>query len=131
MAWNVSASREELAFLMEAGLIYRDAHRFDEAAAVFRGVRALLPQSEVPEVALGTLEFERGNLDVAVSHYENALKINAKSAYAHSHLAEAYFMRKNIAAAREHSKRAMELDKRGETGKFARSLSDLIDLIHK
>ena len=55
MAWNVSASREELAFLMEAGLIYRDAHRFDEAAAVFRGVRALLPQSEVPEVALGTL----------------------------------------------------------------------------
>ena len=57
MAWNIQPSREEIAFLMEAGVIYRDAKRFPEAEEVFRGVRALSPRSDVPEVALGTVQF--------------------------------------------------------------------------
>lgn len=44
MAWNIQPSREEVAFLMEAGVIYREARRFQEAEEVFRGVRALTPQ---------------------------------------------------------------------------------------
>ena len=131
MTWNVDASPDEIAFLMEAGLIYRDARRFDDAAVVFRGVRALLPKSEVPLVALGTLEFERGNLANAVTHYKEALKLNEKSAYAHSHLAEAYLMSNEIEPARAHSKLAIQLDARGEAGRFARSLSELMDRVPK
>ena len=129
MAWNIETSHDEVALLMEAGLIYRDAHRFDDAAAVFKGVRALLPKSEVPEIALGTLAFESGNLDTAITHYQAALRINSGSAYAHSHLAEAYLVRRNLDAARDHLRRAMELDPRGETGRYARSLGEWIVML--
>ena len=131
MAWNVEASTDELALLMEAGLIYRDARRFDDAAAVFQGVRALAPKSDVPEIALGTLEFERGDLARAVTHYQAALRLNAASAYAHSHLAEAHLIRRDHGAARDHIRQAIELDPRGETGRFARSLSEWIAMVEK
>lgn len=129
MAWNLQTSHEEVALLMEAGLIYRDAHRWDDAAAVFKGVRALTPRSEVPDVFLGTLEFERGNLDTAITHYQAALKLNANSAYAHSHLAEVMVIRRDMEAARKHVRRAVELDPRGEIGRYARSLGEWIAMV--
>lgn len=129
MAWNVQVSNDEVALLMEAGLIYRDARRFADAAVVFKGVRALLPKSEVPEIALGTLEFERGNLDTATTHYQAALRINNNSAYAHSHLAEVHVIRRDFAPAREHVRRAVELDPRGEVGRYARSLAEWITMV--
>ena len=94
MAWNIQPSREEIAFLMEAGVIYRDARRFPEAEEVFRGVRALTPRSEVPEVALGTVQFAMGEVQKAIGHYEKALKLNAASAFAHAQLGEALVFRR-------------------------------------
>jgi tetratricopeptide (TPR) repeat protein len=129
MAWNVQVSNDEVALLMEAGLIYRDARRFDDAAVVFKGVRALLPKSDVPEIALGTLEFERGNVDLAITHYQAALRINSNSAYAHAHIAEVQVFRRNLEAAREHVRRAVELDPRGEVGRYARSLGEWITMV--
>ena len=127
MAWNIQPSREELAFLMEAGLIYRDAKRYPEAEEVFRGVRALAPRSEVPEVALGTVQFALGEVQKAVSHYEKALKLNPDSAFAHVQLGEAHVFRKDRAAAKKHLDEAIRLDPRGESGAHARTLLELLN----
>lgn len=128
MAWNVQASQEQIAFLMEAGLIYRDAKRFQEAEQVFNGVRSLAPKSEVPEVALGTLRFAEGNLEGAIRHYQTALQLNPRSAFAHAHLGEAHLFRKEPEQAREHLKKAGEIDPRGEFGELARSLMAYLEL---
>jgi Flp pilus assembly protein TadD len=127
MAWNVQVSQEQIAFLMEAGLIYRDARRFQEAEQVFTGVRSLAPASDVPEVALGTLRFAEGNLEGAIRHYRTALQLNPRSAFAHVHLGEAHIFRKERDQAREHLKKAGEIDARGEIGEMARSLMSYLE----
>jgi tetratricopeptide (TPR) repeat protein len=112
---------------MEAGLIYRDARKFQEAEQVFTGVRALAPKSEVPEVALGTLRFAEGKLEQAIKHYQNALKLNERSAFAHAQLGEAYCFGGDAESARKHLKKAIEFDPRGECGDHARSLIAFMD----
>src|SRR5687768_18005204 len=42
--------------ILEAGFALRYTRRLDEAADIFRGVTALLPESDEPRVALGTVE---------------------------------------------------------------------------
>lgn len=129
MKWDIVPSNDELALLMEAGFIYRDARQFQEAAEVFAGVRALLPQSEVPEVALGTVRFHQADFDGATKHYNKALEVNGRSAYAHAHLGEVYLFQKDKDKARQHLKKALELDPRGEFGKMARSLLEFADVV--
>ena len=126
MAWSIQPSREEIAFLMEAGVIYRDSKRFAEAGEVFRGVRALVPRSEVPEVALGSVQLAAGEVKKAIGHYEKALKLNAESAFAHAQLGEAYTFSKDRAAAKKHLDEAIRLDPRGENGAHARTLLELL-----
>jgi Flp pilus assembly protein TadD len=128
---KIQATTDEIAFLMEAGMVYRDAHEFGPAEAVFKGVRELVPSSEVPDVALGTLRFEQGDLPGAVKHYRQALEKNPQSAFAHSHLGEAHLFLREPAAAREHLQKAIGLDPRGETGKFARGLVELLGIVER
>lgn len=131
MAWNLQVSQEQIAFLMEAGLIYRDAKRFQEAEQVFAGVRALAPKSEVAEVALGSLRFAEGKLDQAIRHYQNALKLKENSAFAHAQLGEAYAFGRDAESARKHLKKAIEIDPRGESGDHARSLMAYLEKTSK
>lgn len=127
--WTVVPSHKEVAFLLEAGLIYRDANNFQAATDVFDGVKALLPQNELPEIFLGTVEFQQGNFEAAVTHYLKALELNPRSAFAHAHCGEACLFRKDPAGARIHLKSAIALDPLGEFGKMARKLMELADQV--
>ena len=129
MAWDIVASKEEIALLMEAGIAYRDGGKFEEARDIFRGVRALSPKSEVLEVALGTVSFQQKDFDGAVAHYQEALKLNPQSAYAYAHLGEAELFRMDKNAARGYLKKALELDPKGEFGRMSRSLTSLADQV--
>src|SRR5215472_11190122 len=95
MTWNVNPSREEIGFLLETGLIYRDSGRFAEAREVLSGLRALLPQDDAVAVVLGTVNFQQGDFDGAARQYSQALDFNPRSAYAYAHLGELEIFRKN------------------------------------
>lgn len=123
---GVDVSHEEIAFLMEAGFIYRDAGKYKEARDVFRGVMALRPDSEIPQVAIGTTLFVEGKLDEAIESYKLALQKQPDSAYAYAHLGEALFMKKEFDEAREKLSRALELDPEGAYGQMARSILEVI-----
>lgn len=129
MSWNVTPSHEEICLLMEAGFICRDANNFQEAREIFEGVQALMPQSEVVDVALGTLEFHQGRFDSAIRRYLHALEKNPHSAYAHAHLGEAYLFKMKQDEARRHLRAAMELDPRGDFGKLARGLMEFTNVV--
>src|SRR5262249_27656053 len=128
MASTIDPSREEFAFLMEAGFLYRDLRKHEEARDIFKGVRALAPASEVPEVALGTVAFQEGNFESAAKHYRRALELNPRSAWACAHLGELTFFQAKIEQARVYLKIAIDLDPRGDYGKLARALLDLADV---
>ncbi len=125
MAWNVTPSREEIAFLLEAGLIYRDSGRFTEARDVLAGLRALLPRNDGVAVVLGTISFQQGDFDGALRHYTQALEFNPRSAYAYAHLGELEIFRNHKVQAEAHLKQAIKLDPRGVYGTLARRLLDL------
>ena len=127
MKWNISPSTEEIGLLMEAGFIYREMKRYPEAREVFAGVRALLPSSELPEVALGTISFHQGQFDAAIRHYRRAIEKNPRSAYAYAHLGEAHIFRMEKEVADEYLQKAIELDRLGPAGKLARSLLEFSD----
>jgi len=123
---GVEASQEEIIFLMEAGFIYRDAGKYQEARDVFRGVMALRPDSEIPQVAIGTTLFVEGKLDEAITAYQAALEKQPESAYAYAHLGEALFMKKEFDTARENLSRAVELDPEGDYGRMAQSILEVL-----
>ena len=127
--WTIAPSNEESQFLGEAGVIYRDGKNFQAAREVFTGMKALFPRSDVPEVLLGTVEFQQGNFEVAESHYRKALELNPRSAFAYAHLGEACLFRKDKATARSHWKTAIDLDPLGESGKMARRLMEMADRV--
>jgi tetratricopeptide (TPR) repeat protein len=129
MTWTVSPSKEEITLLMEAGFIWRNAKKFAEAREIFEGVRALLPQNDVPEVALGTVFFYQADFDTAITHYEKALAKNPRSAFAYAHLGEAYLFKLQKETALTHLQKAIELDGRGKSGAMARHLIALSEHI--
>ena len=80
---------EELRVLLETGYILREAAKFDDAEAVFRGVMEFLPDSEVPQVGLGTVFFQRGDFQTAEEICRTAVETNPASLYARVNYAEA------------------------------------------
>lgn len=86
---DISISDEELRVILETGYILREAARFDEAEAVFRGAMELLPESEVPQVGLGTVFLQRGDFVSAKEICEKAVQAQPSSVYARVHYAEA------------------------------------------
>jgi tetratricopeptide (TPR) repeat protein len=130
MGWSIHISKEELVFVMEAGMLYRDLRRFDDARDIFNGVRILAPMSEVPEVALGTVAFQDGDFERAGMHYRRALKLNPGSAWAYAHLGELALFEMDNERARTHLNTAIDLDPRGDHGKLARALLDFADVVN-
>ena len=129
MAWTLQPTRDDLQALLEAGFILRAAGRLDDAQVVFQGVQALSPTSAVAEVALGTVDFQRGDYDKARRRYERVLEANPRDAWAWAHLGEAELFAKREEQARAALDKAVELDSKGPNGALARRLLKLADEI--
>ncbi len=129
MAWTFDVSQEELAVMLEAAFIYRDAGKYDHARDIFLGVRALEPGWDVPEVGLGTVAFQQGEFAQAARHYRRALDRNPQSAWAYAHLGELALFSKDKDQARGHLNKALELDPAGEFGAMARDLLKMTETV--
>ena len=123
----VPMSRQQAQLLLEAGYWWMDVGQYDKAKEVFAGVAALMPKSEVPQLALGTLEFTQGRHDKALQAYRAAQRLSPKSSLPRAHAAEALlFMGKNDEAMKE-IKAAMEVDPESDGAKLAQALLEAKD----
>ena len=120
----VTVRQDEVALLLEAGYLYLEMHKPQEAEEVFAGVAALVPLSEVPLICLGNLFFSQGRYERALKFHRDALKRNPNSALAHAHMGEALLFLKRRPEARAALERAVALEPDGEAAGFARSLLD-------
>lgn len=98
---EIPISDEELRVLLETGYILREAAKFDDAEAVFRGVMEFLPDSEVPQVGLGTVFLQRGDFQTAEEICRSAVEANPTSLYARVNYAEAMLFGKKRDEAEE------------------------------
>ena len=115
--------------MLEAGFVLREAHRLDDAETIFRGVIELLPDSDVPRVALGTVELQRGRFTEAQAACEEALRLCPASLYARVHHAEALLFQQKRIEAESELNEVIASDPESPHSRTARALLDAADLI--
>ena len=126
---QLQPSDEELRVVLEAGFVLREAGQLDEAEKVFRGAIALLPTSDVPHVALGTIELRRGRFRAAQAICEEALRLRPHSLYARVHRAEALLLQQRRAEAETELRAIIAADAASPHSRTARALLEAADLI--
>jgi tetratricopeptide (TPR) repeat protein len=123
----VPLARREAAILLEAGYIWMDMGKFDNARDVFAGAAVLMPKSEVPQLALGTLEFSQGRHDKALQAYRAAQRLAPTSALPRAHCGEALLFMGKVNEAVKDLKAAMDLEPDSDGARLAKSLMDAKD----
>jgi|SRR5215510_7170608 len=126
---QVEPSDEELRVILEAGFALRYARRLDEAAEIFRGMVALLPEEDVPRVALGTVELERGNFAQAQAACEEALRRRPHSLYARVHRAEALLFQQRRDEAESELNSVIAANPESPYSRTAQAMLEAADLI--
>lgn len=118
----VDVSRHQAQVLLESGYVLMDMGQFDKAREVFSGAAALMPKSEVPQLALGTLEFAQGRHDKALQAYRAAQRISPRASLPRAHAAEALLFMGKADEAMKEIKAARELEPEGDGAKLAEAL---------
>ena len=126
---HVKPSDEELRVILESGFVLREAGRLDDADAVFRGALELLPGSDVPRVALGTVELQRGRFAEAQALCEEALRLRPESLYARVHRAESLLFQQRREEAEDELREIVSLEPDSPHARTARALLEAADLI--
>ena len=122
----VEMSRADLGLMMEAGYILVGMQRFKEAREVFEGINVLAPDSELPLVALASVDFCQGKFRDAIRKYKKAIKLNADSVFARAYLGESLFFIGKKEAAVDELTWVIKNDRDGKAGAFAQSLLDAV-----
>lgn len=120
----VPFTRHEAMLLLEAGYLWMDMGHFDKAREVFSGAALLMPKSEVPQLALGTLEFAQGRHDKALQAYRAAQRLAPKSSLPRAHAGEALLFMGKANEAQKEFKAALELEPEGDGARLAQALMD-------
>lgn len=121
----IELDRQYLQAMMEAGYVYLGMRRFKEAREVFEGLSVLAPESEVPLVAIGNVDFCENKIQQAIKRYRQALKLDSDSIFAKVYLGEALFFSGKKDEGIELLKEVAKIDK-GGAGDFAKALLDAI-----
>jgi len=120
----IEVPQPEAALLLEAGYLFMEMGKPKDAEEVFAGVAALLPESDVPLVALGNLEFSQGHYQRALKHHQEALKVKPGSALAQAHVGEALLWLKKGDEGAGALKKAIAMEPGGAAAAFARAPLD-------
>lgn len=126
---EIPISNEELRVMLEMGFILREAARFDEAEKVFRGMIEFLPESDVPQVGLGTVFLQRGDFDSAQEICGKAIQTNPESLYARVHHAEALLFGKRREEAETELREIISENPDSPHSQTAQALLEAADMI--
>jgi tetratricopeptide (TPR) repeat protein len=123
----IPLAKQQAMILLEAGYIWLDMGKFDKAKDIFTGAAALMPKSEVPQLALGALEFAQGRHDKALQAYRAAQRLAPQSALPRAHAGEALLFMGKVPEAMKELKAAMELEPQGDGARLAQALVEAKD----
>ncbi|MGA9525205.1 MAG: tetratricopeptide repeat protein [Myxococcaceae bacterium] len=123
----VPLSKQQAQVLLEAGYLWMDMGQFDKAREVFQGAATLMPKSEVPQLALGTLELAQGRHDKALQSYRAAQRLAPKAGLPRAHVAEALLFLGKTDEALKELKAAIDADPEGDGGRLAKALLEAKD----
>ena len=106
----VPTAKLQAMVMLEAGYLWMDLGKFDCAKDVLTGAAALMPKSEVPQLALGTLELVQGRYDKALQAYRAAQKLAPRSGLPRAHCGEALLFMGKVPEAMKELKAACDVE---------------------
>ena len=118
----IPVTKQQAMVMLEAGYLWMDMGKFEQARDLLQGAAVLMPKSEVPQLALGTLEFVQGKHDKALQAYRSAQKLAPKSALPRAHAGEALLFMGKVPEAMKELKAALDVEPKGEGAKLAQAL---------
>lgn len=118
----VPMRKEQAMILLEAGYLWMDLGKFDKAKEVLSGAAALMPKSEVPQLALGTLEFVQGRHEKALQAYRAAQRLAPRSGLPRAHAGEALLFMGKVGEAMKELKAACDVEPEGDGARLAKAL---------
>ena len=118
----VPLGRQQARVLLEAGYLWLDMGHFDKAKEIFSGAAALMPRSEVPQLALGAVVFSLGLLETGLLAYRAGLGLAPQSSLPRAHAGEALLFMGKVPEALKELKAAMDLEPDGDGARLAQSL---------
>jgi tetratricopeptide (TPR) repeat protein len=118
----VPVEKLQAMMMLEAGYLWLDLGKHEHAKEVFAGAAALMPKSEVPQLALGTLELAQGKPEKALQAYRAAQRLSPKSSLPRAHCGEALLFMGKVSEAMKELKAALELDPDSDGAKLAQAL---------
>jgi len=118
----VPLQKVQAMILLEAGYLWMDMGKYDKAKEVLAGAAALMPKSEVPQIALGTLEFVQGKHEKALQAYRQAQRLAPRSGLPRAHAGEALLFMGKVNEAMRELKAACEVDPEGDGARLAKAL---------
>ncbi len=120
----VPLTKQQAMLMLEAGYLWMDMGKPDTAKELLSAAALLMPKSEVPQLALGTLEFNQLKFDKALQAFRVAQKLNPRSSLPRAHCGEALLFMGKVNEAMKELKAAIELEPKSDGAKFAQSLID-------
>src|SRR5262245_63816663 len=118
----VPLAKSEAVLLLEAGYLWMDMGEFGKSRDVFSGIAALMPKSEVPQIARGTLEMVQGRHDKALQMFRSAQRLAPKSGLPRAHVGEALLFMGKVPEAMKELKAAKEIEPDGDGARLAQAL---------
>ncbi len=118
----VPTSKRDAMLLLECGYLWMEMGQFDRAREVFAGASALMPKSDTPALALGTLEFSLGRHAKALQAYRGAQRISPRSGLPRAYAAEALLFMGKVPEAMKEIQAALDADPDGDGARLAQAL---------
>lgn len=118
----VPITRHQAMLMLEAGYLWMEFGKFDAARDVLLGAAALMPKSEIPQLALGTLEFNQGHFEKSLPIFRRAQQLAPRSSLPRAHVAEALLFLGKVNEALKEIKAAMDLEPDSDGARFAQDL---------
>jgi tetratricopeptide (TPR) repeat protein len=118
----VPLTRQQAVLMLEAGYLWMDLGKFDHARELFTGAVQLMPKSEIPQIGLGTLEFNQQHFDKALQAFRGAQRAAPRSSLPRAHCGEVLLFMGKVGEAMKELKAALDLEPDSDGAKFAQSL---------
>ena len=117
------------------GFVLMGDREFKGAEQAFQRAAQAEPAAGLPQLGLGLVEVNKGNLEAGRDHFEKATVLEPSRSTYRSYLAKSYFEADNYSPAEPEYDRAMELDKNDPTPHLYRSFMRLaqnrpVDALH-
>ncbi|HZN93191.1 MAG TPA: tetratricopeptide repeat protein [Myxococcales bacterium] len=123
----VPLAKSEAVLMLQAGYLWMDLGEHVKAREVFTGIAALMPRSEAPQLAMGTLELVQGRHDKALQTFRAAQRLAPKSGLPRAHVAEALLFMGKVPEAMKELKAAREIEPDGDGARLAQALIEAVE----